>query len=98
MPGHQLFLASSEALQHVLLPYLPASDLLRLGLTCKPLLSWVISTPPSLWQVTLQHNSQSRQLSKSLPCTVGQLQLCCITYQCLDSRATLMPEAAPLAA
>ena len=49
--GHQLFLASSEVLQHVLLPCLSAADLLRLGLTCKPLLSWVLSTPPKLWQV-----------------------------------------------
>ena len=88
MHGQQLFLASSEVLQHVLLPCLSATDLLRLGLTCKPLLSWVISTPPSLWQVILQQKSQSRQLSKSLPCTVGQMHLCCLTYQCLDSRAT----------
>ena len=51
MHGQQLFLASSEVLQHVLLPRISAPDLLRLGLTCKPLLSWVLSTPPSLWQV-----------------------------------------------
>ena len=52
MPGHQLFLASSEVLQHVLLPWLSAADVLRLGLTCKALLSWVLSSPPALWQVT----------------------------------------------
>ena len=49
--GQQLFLASSEVLKHVLLPRLSGADLVRLGLTCRAIHSWVLDTPSSLWQV-----------------------------------------------
>ena len=71
MRGQELFLAASEVLQHALLPCLSAPDLLRLGLTCKPLLSWVLSTPPTLWQVKLPFN-WADQLTNTMPCSEGQ--------------------------
>ena len=49
--GQQCFLASSEVLQHIVLPHLAAADLLRLGLTCRSLHAWALSLPPTLWQV-----------------------------------------------
>ena len=49
--GETLFLASTEVLQQVLLPRLAAADLLRLSLCCKEMHSWLLSTPPDLWQV-----------------------------------------------
>ena len=53
MTGQLLFLGSAVQLQEVLLPRLPAADLLRLGLSCKALLSWVTNMPPTYWQVCL---------------------------------------------
>ena len=49
--GQHLFLASSVELQQVLLPRLPAAALLRLGLSCRALLSWIMSCPATCWQV-----------------------------------------------
>lgn len=66
MLGQQLFLASSVQLQEVLLPRLPAADLLRLGLTCKGLLSWVTSMPPAYWQV-IPAPFSSKSCSVQLP-------------------------------
>ena len=51
--GQHLFLTSTLQLEEVLLPCLPAADLLRLGVSCKAMLSWVMSMPPSYWQVCL---------------------------------------------
>ena len=50
--GANLFLGSTEILQEVLLPRLTAADLLRLSLSCKAMHSWILSTPPGLWQVS----------------------------------------------
>ena len=52
MRGQDCFLAHAEVLQDVLLPRLSAVDLLRLGATCTGVLSWILNTPPSLWQVS----------------------------------------------
>ena len=51
MAGGCLLLDRPDVL-HVLLPRLPASDLLRLGLTCKALLSRVLDTPSGYWLVS----------------------------------------------
>ena len=50
------FLGSTEVLQQVLLPRLTAVDLLRLSLSCKAMQSWLLSTPPDLWQVGLKQS------------------------------------------
>ena len=65
MTGQQVFLTSAVQLQEVLLPRLPAADLLRLGLSCKALWSWIMSMPPAYWKVclaTLAAGSPSSQL------------------------------------
>ena len=53
MGARNPFLASMVVLKSVLLPRLDATDLLRLGLSCRAMLAWVLSTPPALWQVGL---------------------------------------------
>ena len=53
--GQQLFLASSEVLEDVLLSHLSAVDLYRLSMGCKGLQSWLLSLPPTVWLVKLLH-------------------------------------------
>lgn len=60
-------LKNSEVLQHVLLPLLSAREVLRLGLTCRALLNWVMSTPPSSRQVRLSSFQRSGQASVTKP-------------------------------
>ena len=72
--GQQLFLASSEVLEDVLLPYLSAVDLYRLSMGCKGLQSWLLSLPPTVWQVTLLHCLQHHSaliLVALSPCYLG---------------------------
>ena len=51
LSGEDGFLASRHALQQALLPYLTAKDLFSLSCTCKAVQQWLLSTPPSTWQV-----------------------------------------------
>ena len=50
--GEDLFLASAALLQDVLLPRLSAPELLRFSLACKAIQSWVLATPPVIWQAS----------------------------------------------
>ena len=53
MRGQHPLLKHTEVLQHILLPLLTAREVLCLGVTCRAMLIWVLSNPPSSCQVTL---------------------------------------------
>ena len=62
--GQDLFLANTSMLQHTLLRHLSAADMLRLGLSCKDLYSWVLAAPLRHWQARkLTRWSLSKTLS-----------------------------------
>ena len=48
------FLASTEVLEHVLLPLLTARDLFKLSCTSKAMRQWLLGTSPRLWQASHQ--------------------------------------------
>ena len=86
--GVHLFMASVVQLQEVLLPRLSATDLLRLGLSCKALLAWVLSTPPAYWQVSSVFHCNERS------CTLNSADTSLVLAELLALKAFL-PSADP---
>ena len=49
--GDQLLLLCADPLERVLLPHLTAKEIFKLGCVCKSVHRWMLSLPPTTWQV-----------------------------------------------
>ena len=75
--GQALFLSSAEVLEDTLLPHLSAVDLMRFSLASKAISSWVLATPPALWQASQAVSCvQAYVLSCPLSTPVAEALLC----------------------